>query len=300
MLDFKTPKISDRAWVSKCFEESSSMNCEYTFGNSYVWRTAYSSKICHYKDFFIATWGRGNDISYSLPIGKGDFADAIQAIINDAKDRGVVPKIYGVTGSYKERLDCFFENQFNFEFDRGNADYIYLTEKLASLSGKKYHSKRNHISNFIKNNPSWKFERINDNNIKECIECHTEWINSRDADIDDTADYSFEYEAVLDAFENYFDLGFIGGLIRINGKVIAYTFGEKQSDEVFVTHFEKAPGDIQGAYAIINREFAANCLTSFKYVNREEDLNIEGLRKAKLSYNPEIILEKAVAVYVGD
>ena len=93
-------------------------------------------------------------------------------------------------------------------------------------------------------------------------------------------------------------LGFVGGLIRVNGEVIAYTMGEPQmSGRCFVSHFEKAPNEIQGAYAIINQEFTKNCLMQFEYVNREEDLGIEGLRKAKQSYHPEIILDKCVAVY---
>ena len=294
MLDFKVPEVADREWASNCLSKASSMNCEYTFGNCYVWRTAYSSKICRYKDFYLSMWGRGKDLNYSLPIGSGDFKDAVLRIIEDADERGITPKIYGVTGSYKERLDFFFPGKFSYSFDRGSADYIYDVEKMASLSGKKYHSKRNHITNFIKNNPDWKFEIIDESNIGDCIDFHTKWINERDSD---NSDYSFEYEAVLDAFDNYFKLGFTGGLIKVNSKVIAYTFGEKMNEDVFVTHFEKAPADMQGAYALINREFTRNCLSSFKYVNREEDLNIDGLRKAKLSYNPEIILEKAVAVY---
>ena len=104
---------------------------------------------------------------------------------------------------------------------------------------------------------------------------------------------------MLTAFENYEKLGFVGGLIRVDGKVIAYTMGERHSDRLFVTHFEKAPAEIQGAYPIINQEFTRNCLMNYEYVNREEDLGLEGLRKAKQSYNPELFLEKCVATYNG-
>ena len=119
----------------------------------------------------------------------------------------------------------------------------------------KYHSKRNHISNFVKNYPDWSYENINVQNISECIDLHTNWIENKD-NADSDSDYSLEFEAVLSGFENYSDIGFKGGLIRVNNKPIAYTFGEKLNDHCFVTHFEKAPSDIQGAYAIINREFA--------------------------------------------
>ena len=165
---------------------------------------------------------------------------------------------------------------------------------MAQLHGKKYHGKRNHITNFKKNNPDWSFEKIGPDNINDCIELHTQWIKNHE----DDEDYSFEFEAVLTAFENYEKLNFVGGLLRVGGKAIAYTFGERHSEKLFVTHFEKAPADVQGAYPIINQEFTKNFLMDYEFVNREEDLGLEGLRKAKQSYYPEILLEKCVANYV--
>ena len=107
-----------------------------------------------------------------------------------------------------------------------------------------------------------------------------------------------EFEAVKKAFEYFDELDMVGGLIRVNGEVIAYTLGEPQMNgRCFVSHFEKAPADMIGAYPIINQEFTKNCLMQYEYVNREEDLGIEGLRKAKQSYHPEIWLEKCTAIY---
>lgn len=295
MLDFRKPVVDDKQWVDECLKYVNSFNCEYTFGNIFVWSTAYRTKICRYKDFLMCRWGKDSEFMYSLPIGKGDFKDAVNQIILNAESNGVTPVIYGVTSNYKKLLDEHFDGKFNYKFDEGYNDYIYSTEKMANLSGKKYHSKRNHITNFKKNNPDWTFEILNENNIPECIDLHTKWINNHA----DDEDYSFEFEAVLTAFEHYDKLGFTGGLIRVQGEVIAFTFGERHSDELFVTHFEKAPADVQGAYTIINQEFTKNCLMDFEFVNREEDLGLEGLRKAKQSYNPEIFLEKCVAVYVG-
>ncbi|MGN1122774.1 MAG: DUF2156 domain-containing protein, partial [Eubacterium sp.] len=247
------------------------------------------------KGFFMCKWGRGDDIMYSLPIGNGDFKDAVNQLIDDAKTFSIPFRIYGVTEHYKSLLDEYFPDKFSYEYDSAYSDYIYSVEKMSLLSGKKYHSKRNHITNFKKKNPDWSFEKIDNSNIGDCIELHTKWIKNHQ----DDEDYSFEFEAVLTAFENYEALGFEGGLIRVDNKAIAYTFGERQSDLLFVTHFEKAPAEIQGAYTVINQEFTKNCLSSYKYVNREEDLGIEGLRKAKQSYNPEILLEKCIAVYEG-
>lgn len=298
MLSFHKPTIEDKGWVDKCLKHANSFNCEYTFGNIFIWSTAYSTQICKYKDFFICKWGIGNDIQYSLPLGEGDFTDAVSQIIDDAKRSGVKPKIYGITEGYLPLIQEAFTGQFEYKYDSGFNDYVYSTEKMATLSGKKYHGKRNHITNFKKNNPDWSFEIINKENIDECIALHTSWIAEKADNAEDDEDYSLEFEAVLTAFQNYDALGFVGGLIRVNSKVIAYTMGEPQvSGHCFVTHFEKAPAEIQGAYPIINQEFTKNCLMNYEFVNREEDLGIEGLRKAKQSYNPELLLEKCVAVY---
>ena len=295
MLNFKKPEISDKKWVDECLVHAGSMSCEYTFGTTFVWAEAYNSEICRYKDFFICRFGNGGNISYSLPLGEGDFSDAINQIINDAKERGVTPKIYGVTKGYLGLLQEAFTGLFTYKENRDFSDYIYSTEKMASLSGKKYHSKRNHITNFKKNNPDWQFETITRDNIPECISLHEKWLKEREDG--DSEDYLEEFEAVKTAFDNFETLGFVGGLIRVNGKAIAYTMGEPQvNGGCFVSHFEKAL-DVQGAYAIINQEFTKNCLMEYEYVNREEDLGLEGLRKAKLSYRPEIILDKCIAVY---
>lgn len=293
MLEFRKPVIEDKKWVDECLKNVKSYNCEYTFGNIFLWSTSYKTTICKYKDFMLCRWGDKDNIKYSVPIGKGDFKDAVCHLIEDAKELGIKFSIYGVTEYYKALLDEFFPNCFSYRYDEGFNDYIYSVDKMAELRGKKYHSKRNHITNFKKNNPNWSFEKLNKDNIGECIELHSQWISEHS----DEEDYSYEFEAVLTAFEYYDKLNLVGGLIRVDGKVVAYTLGERHSDKLFVTHFEKAPAQMQGAYPIINQEFTKNCLMSYEYVNREEDLGIEGLRKAKQSYYPEIFLEKCVAEY---
>ncbi len=295
MLEFKQTQLSDKEWVNNCLKHANSMNCEYTFGNMYIWTKAYNTKIAHFNDFLICRWGTGNEISYSVPLGEGDFTAAVNAIIEDAKSIGVVPAIYGVTAGYKLLMQEAFTGKFEYKYDSAFNDYIYLVDRMTTLSGKKLHGKRNHITNFKKNYPDWKFEIINKDNIADCIETHKRWIEEK-GEFDE--DYKEEFEAVLKAFESYDELGWKGGLIRADGNVVAFCMGEpQQNGKCFVTHFEKASAEIQGAFPIINQEFTKNCLQDYTYVNREEDLGIDGLRKAKMSYYPEIILEKCVAFY---
>ncbi|MBQ8980136.1 MAG: DUF2156 domain-containing protein [Eubacterium sp.] len=295
MLNFKQAELSDKGWVNECLKHANSMNCEYTFGNLYIWTDAYNTQIARHKNFLFCRWGEGKEVMYSVPLGEGDFTEAVKLIIDDAKSLGAVPQIYGVTEGYKLLLQEAFFGKFDYTSDPGDSDYIYLVEKMTTLSGKKLHGKRNHITNFKKNNPDWTFEEISKSNIEECIQTSVRWIEEKG---DDDSDYYDELGAVKKALYAFDELGWRGGLIRIGGKVVAFCLGEaQQNGRCFVTHFEKASADIQGAYPIINQEFTKNCLQDFKYVNREEDLGIEGLRKAKQSYYPEIILEKFVAVY---
>ena len=209
MLEFKTPEIDDKAWVDECFKYLKTMNCDYTFGNIFVWSTEYSTKISRFKDFFICSWGRGKETNFGVPIGTGNFKEAVGAVIEYAKANDIEPRFYGVTQAYIDMLNDAFPNSFDFIYDEGYGDYIYEVPKMAELHGKKYHGKRNHITNFKKNNPNWSFEIINNDNINDCINLHAKWIETH---IDDS-DISFEFEAVLKAFENYDKLGFVGGII---------------------------------------------------------------------------------------
>ena len=295
MLDFKVPTVEDKSWVDKCFSCIDSLSADYAFGGIFVWKTPYRTKIARYKDFVICRWGRDEDTAYSLPIGCGEFKDAVNAIISDAKENGFKLHIYGITDFYRELLEKDFPDKFTFKANEGYYDYIYEAEALANLSGKKYHGKRNHISAFKRAYPDWTYEEITEENINECINLHTQWINNRE---DDDPDFSMEFEAVLAGLDNYAALGFKGGIIKVGETTIAYTFGEAINKDCFVTHFEKAPADINGAYTIINQEFAKRLLADgYKYINREEDLGIEGLRKAKQSYRPAIWLKKEIAIY---
>ncbi len=294
MLTFNEPEITDRQWASKALAHAKNFNCEYAFGALYMWRKSYRTYIANYEDSVIFRWGKQH-VYYSVPIGTCDFKRGIDEIFEDAKTLGIQPKIYGITDVYKDILEDIYPNQFEYVADDASFDYVYLSKDLAFLSGKKYHSKRNHISNFIKNNPDWKYEDINEKNIDECLQMHRSWISNKDAD---NTDYANEYIAAKSALDNFKLLDLKGGLIRVQSQIVAYTFGERLNDECFVCHIEKAPADMQGAYAIINREFARRIYDDgYKYINREEDLGIAGLRKAKQSYHPVIWLKKEIAKY---
>lgn len=172
------------------------------------------------------------------------------------------------------------------------SDYVYESEKLISLSGKKLHGKRNHINNFIKAYPDYQYERINGENREECIELAQNWRKENGCDSD--PEKNEEFCVTLRALKELEDLNLTGGLIRADGRVVAFSIGEKLCNDTFVVHIEKAYADIQGAYPIINQQFVLHEAADYRYINREEDTGAEGLRKAKLSYYPVFLQEKGV------
>ena len=163
---------------------------------------------------------------------------------------------------------------------------------MISLSGKKLHGKRNHINKFKENNPNWRYEPLSQENVSACVKMAEEW---REKNLcDEKGEKHTEFCVTLRALDEYEQLGLKGGVLRIEDRVVAFTLGEELNRETFVVHIEKAMADIQGAYPMINQQFLVHEASQYKYVNREEDMGEEGLRKAKLSYYPVFLQEKGV------
>lgn len=171
-----------------------------------------------------------------------------------------------------------------FSHIRDMDNYIYLTENLINLSGKKYHSKKNHVNSF-KKKYDYRYIKYTEDMRSEVMNFLGKWyINKTEEGL-----LMGEANSIVRAIDNYKELGLKGGMITVQGKIVAFSMGEKMTEDMAVIHFEKADTDYSGAYAIINNEFLKNEWTDTKYVNREEDMGIEGLRKSKLSYKPDIL-----------
>lgn len=297
MIDFREVTLDDIEWIRECNRKSKIIGSEYAAGTLFLWASAYHIKVADVGGMCCVLDDFDTDKRYVFPFGEGDKKAVIEELIKDAKERGIRFDLYGVTESSKKELERMFPERFEFGDRRADWDYVYSVEKMTSLSGRKLHGKRNHIARF-KDNENWQFEMISENNFDECLAMNKEWCDLYGAGKNDTIDK--EKCAVKKAFDNYRALGLVGGLLRLDGRVIAYTLGEPLTEDVFLIHFEKAFADIQGAYPMINQQFVQNCLQDYKFVNREEDMGDEGLRKAKMSYYPEILLEKFVAFDVYD
>ncbi len=289
MIDFRTPEISDRDWIKQKTYEMGCPSCEYTFGNIFSYTAKMDIKVAEIYGCLVTRCIFSDSVMYCYPMGNGDRKKAVEALVQDGLTFGKDFVFFGLTREFAEELEGNFPGKFEISFDRDGSDYLYYSEDLINLSGKKYQPKRNHIS-FFEKNYQWEYEPITIENIPECIGMNERWIE--DSLPEYREDLEYEFEIIKRAFENYEALGLKGGLIRVDGKVIAFTVGEEMNDNTFCVHFEKAFSVYRGAYPIINREFCKRELSSYKYIDREDDVGAENLRKAKLSYHPAIIREE--------
>jgi len=199
--------------------------------------------------------------------------------------RGAKPVLRGVTTQLKAKIERDCPGRYSFTPDRDNYEYVYSSQDLCTLQGKKYHSKRNHINKLTASH-SFEYRRYTKEDYAACMELYQTWVQDS---------YKNEYHAVVDALTHFDTLGLVCGLLYVDGQLEAFSVGEKFGDDMAIIHIEKANQALQGAYALINREFVCHEWSELEYINREEDMGIEGLRKAKLSYNPVFLNEK----YVG-
>lgn len=292
-LEFKTPELLDYSKIITFLEPfaKGSMSCEITPMTLLIWKNYYHQKIAFFEDMMFVSLGENSDI-FLLP-----FANDMEKAVNMLKDYAhSLNKPLVFLGAEGIRLDIFnsiFCEEFSQTESRDDFEYLYLTEKLKTLRGKKFHSKRNHISAFSKAH-QWNYETLTPEILPEVFKMADKWTKEMKQITEDSKSIEVENAALKEYLPHMNELKLRGGCIRVNGKIVAFTFGSPINNKVFDIHVEKALPEFRTTYSLINREFIANELSDFEYVNREDDMGLEGLRKAKLSYHPDILLKKYV------
>lgn len=286
MYEFRSPCIDDAEWMREVLMQAQPESCEFTVGNILGWHAFYGAEIANIENCLVTKIGKNN--LFGFP--KGDNREKALDVVFSEFD---YPSFYGLTAGESDLIRERCPGEYIFYQSRNSFDYVYKVENLAKLSGKKYHSKRNHIS-FFEKNFNWSYEAITPETLGECIELNEQWYE--DNLNKDPVGIKNERQVLEFSFKNYDRLAYRGGLLRVDGKIVAFTFGEKLNDTTFDTHFEKALSSVRGAYPMINMMFAREGISDFVYVNREDDTGSEGLRKAKLSYHPDMMIEKFTAV----
>lgn len=291
MIEFKDITLEDKDLIQSFTLKSWRRNCELSFVNLMSWSFLYKMQYAVFEDFLLMRFFDHGQIVYSMPIGEGNLRKALQVIIEDAKQQQVTFILRGACKNLCGELEEAMPNTFKYLINRKFSDYIYLRENLVTLKGKKLQPKRNFVNRFIRNNSNYEYKPLSINLIDECIELEKSWYNNNITP-EEYETISAERTALTYAINNMEALDVIGGVLFVDGKIAAFSYGCAINYETFDICIEKADINIEGAYAMINREFAQHIPEQFKYINREEDLDIPGLRKAKLSYQPEMILEK--------
>lgn len=240
----------------------------------------------------------GEKLGYMQPIGEDgshDFADIIPLLARDAHSHGNRLRMIDLTEEGCEGLNTLYGKCFALHSDPAFEDYIYLRESLSTLSGKRLQPKRNHINKFRALYPTYEYHPLTPSHFEACEELDCKW---RAAHGDECDDLTPERCAMLHAFENFKELGLHGGVLYIDGELAAFTYGSAINSDTFCIHIEKGLTQYAGCYTMINQLFASSLPSNYKYINREEDLGIEGLRRAKLSYYPDHKQTKYTAIYL--
>lgn len=297
MDDINLQKLTckDKAIFDEFFGSRYCENAEYTFTNLYMWREMLNLQWA-VEDDVLYIFSQNDDIFAAWqPIGAQEkMQDAISKILRVAEEnRGdkkfmfvIVEKIFA------DELKKYPHAKFNITAERDNFDYVYLAQDLINLSGRKFHGKKNHLNAFQKDYPDAKYLPITEDIIPQCREELNIWYETHKRANPDDPFIFHEQAAIHEIFDHFDAFKLKGGAILINNRVVAFTFGEKLNSDTAVIHVEKADPTIRGIYVVINQNFVENAWSDMIYINREEDMGIEGLRKAKESYRPVKMIEK--------
>lgn len=298
MLNFTalTPECKSAydTYLKNCGERG----CEYNFANLFLWgrqkATLHEGNLAFFCQF-------NRRSVYLFPLGE-NLKPTLDAIISDSRKRGIPCRLTSLTSADQALLEQWYPQQFHFHTDRDSYDYIYAIDALADLAGKKLQKKRNHCNRFRLLHPNYAVSPITEENTSQVLEMLDRWYAHKKQE-DPTADFYLEQTAITNALRHWNVLAMEGLILTDKGRILAMTIGSPLSADTYDVHFEKALPGYDGAYAVINREFARYLREKYpelKWLNREDDLGIEGLRKAKLSYCPDHFVEKRWACLKED
>ncbi len=300
MIEFHPITLQDKSWIDRHVMCENSPSADYNFGNMFIWDAHYRQFVCCHGDRTLILVYPGGKPAFVYPIGCGPLSPAIDALRKYAAAGGWPFRMFGVTEAHRALLEQRYPGRFTFTEEPGYADYIYEAEKLATYSGKALHGKKNHCNRFEAEH-DWSFVPLTRDLFPACREMLDAWTADNADRLDDSIVY--EHEAIECAFANYEALALEGGVLFADGELLGFSFGEMTSHDTFNTHVEKAPPEINGAYPMVCREMARMLLArheELRFINREDDMGLESLRRSKESYKPLYLLKKYTAEWNDD
>jgi hypothetical protein len=286
--DFREIELSDRATLEDYFRRNPPLISEMTFTNLFAWRKVCGYLISRFRDGLLILRRNDRHLSFLPPLVSSNLPEAVDACFKYLRAEGQEPLLERVGEDFLAGDPVLLE-RYEVREDRDNFDYLHEVRQLIELRGRLFHDKRNNLNQFRKKY-EYRFLPLTPDRIPDCLNLVHQWCREKDCDEDQSLFH--EKSAVLEMLENFTALGARGGLIEVDGNLAALTLGEPLNRDTFVIHVEKGMGNIEGIYQAVNREFLLRLEDQFLFVNREQDLGIEGLRRAKESYNPVRMIKK--------
>ncbi len=282
-LEWQPISLAHKERYATILKKSPQRSADRFFANLYIWNEVYHQEIAFGEDTAFIRFGKANDYHYLPPVG-GDLQTAAALLL--ASEPAL--SFAAATEAEAEWLLAAYPGTFSVTEARDFADYLYDATALANLAGKKLHAKRNHINAFTAAH-DWMIRPLTPDDLGHCLQIFDGW-----ASMQAGASVKNERRATERAFAAFDELELEGAILCVDGKTAAFTVGSVSGDTLDV-HFEKALPDLAGAYPVINREFVRMMLRKhpdLALVNREDDMGLENLRRAKLSYRPALLLRK--------
>ena len=265
---------------------------DLSFANMFIWRYSHNIEYCIEDDvLYVNLCHRQYPCFFfvPLPLDKGrSLMGPLERIREYSASLGEPLRVKSATEEQKAKIERDCPGLFDFTFDEGRFDYIYNTRDLVELKGKKYHGKRNHINRFLSHYDS-EYAPLAKEHVEACIGVFTGWVQKTGVvglDVED------EWRSVTEVLFHFGELGLQGGVIQVDGAVQAFTLGERLTEDTALIHIEKGNTDYDGIFTMMNQKFVEAEYSHTRFINREEDLGVDGLRKAKHSYHPVRMVRK--------
>ncbi len=296
-MEFRILQLSDREWVQSALDQSEFMGCEYSFANNLAWRRSADTRCVRLGEFYLcASFDTEDGVPvFYYPAGEGNVREAFSFMAEKALSMNVPLAVVGVTEEKLQLLSQLYEGEFTSEPYEDGFDYIYETKDIITLPGKRFHKKKNHLSQFERMYPQAVFSEMTEDDFDDCIAMSAAFYNEKHGYTDKSS--VAEQFAIHIYFSHFHELGLKGGVLRVDGNLVGFSIGERLRNDAFVTHIEKADIAYKGAYAALTHYFTKYFAADYKYINREEDLGIEGLRRAKQSWQPAFLLRKYKCIF---
>ncbi|MBL7211207.1 MAG: DUF2156 domain-containing protein [Desulfobacteraceae bacterium] len=286
--DFQPIEIQHKETFDHIFLQDPPETSELTFTNLFMWRHKYRPIWLQWEDCLLIILRPEADAPFGLPpVGPGNKSKALESLAEQLKQMTPAVRICRASEDFVEaHVD---HDRYESLIDRDNSDYVYHGQDLIGLSGRRYHSKKNHLNRFLKNYP-FNYREMDRELVEGFLGMQEKWCQMREC-VESPELLSEDY-AIREALTHFEELDYRGGAVEINAEIEAFSLGEPLNPNTAVIHIEKANPDIPGLYVAINQLFCKNAWSPMEYVNREQDLGIEGLRRAKESYHPHHMVNK--------